>query len=75
MTNLVSRRGMVTCFERRSTMNSRQQRALAFEAFKAGAANGGGSSPSDADHAAIQESIRVAFQGWWGRYLERKARP
>ncbi len=57
-------------------MNSRQQRALAFEAFKAGAANGGdSSSPSDTDHAAIQESIRVAFQGWWDRRLERKARP
>jgi len=56
-------------------MNSRQQRALAFEAFKAGAANGGDSSPSDTDHAAIQESIRVAFSGWWIRYLDRKRRP
>lgn len=55
-------------------MNSRQQRALAFEAFKAGAANGGDSSPSDSDHDAIQKSIGVAFAGWWARYLERKAR-
>lgn len=56
-------------------MNSRQQRALAFEAFKAGVENGGDSSPRDSDHAAIQESVRVAFHGWWVRRLARKAKP
>jgi hypothetical protein len=53
-------------------MNIQQQKALAWEAFEAGARNGGDSSPSDGDYDDVQASIRVAFDGWWERHLAFK---
>lgn len=53
-------------------MNTKQQKALAWEAFEAGAQNGGDSSPSDGDYEVIQKSIRVAFESWWQVHLATK---
>lgn len=55
-------------------MNTAQRKALAGEAFQAGVANGGDSSPSDGDYAEIQTSVRVAFEGWWSRHLAERKR-
>ena len=56
-------------------MNGRQQRELAWEAFREGVRCGGDSSPSDGDHAEIQRSVMIVFENWWGRRLAQKARP
>lgn len=53
-------------------MNTKQQRALAWEAFQAGVSNGGDSSPGDSDHEAIQASVAIAFDRWWERRLRAK---
>ncbi len=54
-------------------MNNKQQKALAWEAYDAGVKNGGDSSPADRDYLDVQASIRLAFEGWWGNYLARRA--
>lgn len=53
-------------------MNTKQQRTLALEAFQAGVANGGDSSPADSDHEEIQASVAIAFDHWWEAYLRRR---
>jgi len=54
-------------------MNTKQQKELAWQAFEAGARNGGDSSPSDGDYDDIQASIRISFEGWWEIHRVRKA--
>jgi hypothetical protein len=56
-------------------VNTRQRKALAWEAFQEGVRNGGDSSPRDDDYEAIQKSSRVAFESWWTAYQKRRAMP
>jgi hypothetical protein len=54
------------------TVNIKQQRALAWDAFRAGVENGGDSSPSDGDYEDIQKSISVAFDHWWRQRMDER---
>jgi hypothetical protein len=56
-------------------LNTKQQKALAWEAYEAGNQNGGDSSPIDGDYADIQVSIRLAFEAWWGRRRASRRSP
>lgn len=46
-------------------MKTKQQKTLAWAAYKAGSENGGDLPPGDGDHVDVQASVRRAFEGWW----------